>query len=583
MTIASIGAFVVGEYTEAVAVMLLYQIGELFQDYAVNKSRRSIKELMEIAPASAVREGKDGKYEVIDPSDVKIDDILIIKPGEKVPVDGVIINGEGEVNTSALTGESIPKYLKEGDEILSGYVNGEKLLKIKANKLYDDSTVAIILELVEESLDKKSKSEKFITKFSRYYTPVVVISAILLFIIPSILTMNWREWLVRACTFLVISCPCALVISVPLAFFGGVGAASRAGILVKGSNYLEALSKVKTIITDKTGTLTTGEFKVSNVYLTSSYSEEYVLKIAASLESYSTHPIAKSICDAYDELYGESRNNKFNKEKKNNLLEINEVKNISGLGITGNLDGKIIAAGNYRLMNEYKVDIKADINSNEYSFEDTSVYVTKDNKLIGIISISDKEKLGAKDTLRMLKSDGIERIVMLTGDKKVVAEKIANNLGISEYYSELLPQDKVKIVEDLMEENKDDKNNLYAYIGDGINDAPVLSRVDVGIAMGGAGSDAAIEAADIVIMDDELNRIEQAIRISKRTTFISWQNIIFALSIKVIFLILGAFGIIGMWWAVFADVGVAIICILNSMRMLKNNQVIKKLDFSKNM
>lgn len=583
MTIASIGAFVVGEYTEAVAVMLLYQIGELFQDYAVNKSRRSIKELMEIAPASAVREGKDGKYEVIDPSDVKIDDILIIKPGEKVPVDGVIINGEGEVNTSALTGESIPKYLKEGDEILSGYVNGEKLLKIKANKLYDDSTVAIILELVEESLDKKSKSEKFITKFSRYYTPVVVISAILLFIIPSILTMNWREWLVRACTFLVISCPCALVISVPLAFFGGVGAASRAGILVKGSNYLEALSKVKTIITDKTGTLTTGEFKVSNVYLTSSYSEEYVLKIAASLESYSTHPIAKSICDAYDELYGESRNNKFNKEKKNNLLEINEVKNISGLGITGNLDGKIIAAGNYRLMNEYKVDIKADINSNEYSFEDTSVYVTKDNKLIGIISISDKEKLGAKDTLRMLKSDGIERIVMLTGDKKVVAEKIANNLGISEYYSELLPQDKVKIVEDLMEENKDDKNNLYAYIGDGINDAPVLSRVDVGIAMGGAGSDAAIEAADIVIMDDELNRIEQAIRISKRTTFISWQNIIFALSIKVIFLILGAFGIIGMWWAVFADVGVAIICILNSMRMLKNNQLIKKLDFSKNM
>lgn len=583
MTIASIGAFVVGEYTEAVAVMLLYQIGELFQDYAVNKSRRSIKELMEIAPASAVREGKDGKYEVMDPSDVKIDDILIIKPGEKVPVDGVIINGEGEVNTSALTGESIPKYLKEGDEILSGYVNGEKLLKIKANKLYDDSTVAIILELVEESLDKKSKSEKFITKFSRYYTPVVVISAILLFIIPSILTMNWREWLVRACTFLVISCPCALVISVPLAFFGGVGAASRAGILVKGSNYLEALSKVKTIITDKTGTLTTGEFKVSNVYLTSSYSEEYVLKIAASLESYSTHPIAKSICDAYDELYGESRNNKFNKEKKNNLLEINEVKNISGLGITGNLDGKIIAAGNYRLMNEYKVDIKADINSNEYSFEDTLVYVTKDNKLIGIISISDKEKLGAKDTLRMLKSDGIERIVMLTGDKKVVAEKIANNLGISEYYSELLPQDKVKIVEDLMEENKDDKNNLYAYIGDGINDAPVLSRVDVGIAMGGAGSDAAIEAADIVIMDDELNRIEQAIRISKRTTFISWQNIIFALSIKVIFLILGAFGIIGMWWAVFADVGVAIICILNSMRMLKNNQVIKKLDFSKNM
>lgn len=583
MTIASIGAFVVGEYTEAAMVMLLYQIGELFQDYAVNKSRRSIKELMEIAPASAVREGKDGKYEIIDPSEVKIDDILIIKPGEKVPVDGVIINGEGEVNTSALTGESIPKYLKEGDEILSGYVNGEKLLKIKANKLYDDSTVAIILELVEESLDKKSKSEKFITKFSRYYTPVVVISAILLFIIPSILTMNWREWLVRACTFLVISCPCALVISVPLAFFGGVGAASRAGILVKGSNYLEALSKVKTIITDKTGTLTTGEFKVSNVYLTSSYSEEYVLKIAASLESYSTHPIAKSICDAYDELYGESRNNKFNKEKKNNLLEINEVKNISGLGITGNLDGKIIAAGNYRLMNEYKVDIKADINSNEYSFEDTSVYVAKDNKLIGIISISDKEKLGAKDTLRMLKSDGIERIVMLTGDKKVVAEKIANNLGISEYYSELLPQDKVKIVEDLMEENKDDKNNLYAYIGDGINDAPVLSRVDVGIAMGGAGSDAAIEAADIVIMDDELNRIEQAIRISKRTTFISWQNIIFALSIKVIFLILGAFGIIGMWWAVFADVGVAIICILNSMRMLKNNQVIKKLDFSKNM
>lgn len=583
MTIASIGAFVVGEYTEAAMVMLLYQIGELFQDYAVNKSRRSIKELMEIAPASAVREGKDGEYEVIDPSDVKIDDILIIKPGEKVPVDGIILNGEGEVNTSALTGESIPKYLKEGDDILSGYVNGEKLLKMKAGKLYDDSTVAVILELVEESLDKKSKSEKFITKFSRYYTPVVVISALLLFIIPALLTMNWREWLVRACTFLVISCPCALVISVPLAFFGGVGAASRAGILVKGSNYLEALSKVKTIITDKTGTLTTGEFKVSKVYLTGSYSEEYVLKIAASLESSSSHPIAKSICDAYDELYGEYTNNELNKEKKNNLLEINEVKNISGLGIIGKLDGKIIATGNKRLMNEYKVDIKVDINNREYSFEDTSVYVAQNNKLIGIISIRDKEKLGTKDTLRMLKSDGIERIVMLTGDKKLAAEKVANNLGISEYYSELLPQDKVKIVEDLMEENKDDKNNLYAYIGDGINDAPVLSRVDVGIAMGGAGSDAAIEAADIVIMDDELNRIEQAIRISKRTTLISWQNIVFALSIKVLFLILGAFGIIGMWWAVFADVGVAIICILNSMRMLNNNQAIKKLDFSKNM
>lgn len=570
MTIATAGALFIGEYTEAVAVMLLYQIGELFQDYAVNKSRHSIKELMEIAPTTALRELSGGDYEEIEPEDVRIGDILIVRPGEKVPVDGVVIYGESEINTSALTGEALPIFKKIGDKVLSGCVNGESLLKIKAEKEYIDSTVAIILELVEESMDKKSKSEKFITKFSKYYTPIVVISALALFIVPGIITSDWLEWMMRACTFLVISCPCALVISVPLAFFGGVGAASREGILVKGSNYLEALTKVRTLVTDKTGTLTTGEFQVTEVYTSDTYEKADVLRLASYLESYSNHPIANSICLAYGEL-----NEKQDEAVKD---KITDVKNESGLGIRGYINGELVIAGNKKMMDENSID------TSEFEYPDnTSVYVSKGGKLIGIISISDREKKEAKESLRLLKEDGIEKIIMLTGDRKESAKKIAEKLGINEYFYELLPQDKVRIVEELIEQNKGEKNNLMAYIGDGINDAPVLSRVDVGIAMGGAGSDAAIEAADIVIMDDNLGRIDKAVRIANRTVKISWQNIVFAIFIKVLFLILGAFGIIGMWWAVFADVGVAVICILNSMRMLKKHEEIKKLDFIESM
>ena len=570
MTIATAGALFIGEYTEAVAVMLLYQIGELFQDYAVNKSRRSIKELMEIAPTVALREIAGGDYEEIEPDDVRIGDILIVKPGEKIPVDGAVVYGESEINTSALTGEALPIFKKIGDKVLSGCVNGESLIKIKAEKEYIDSTVAIILELVEESMDKKSKSEKFITKFSRYYTPIVVISALALLIIPGIITSNWMEWMMRACTFLVISCPCALVISVPLAFFGGVGAASREGILVKGSNYLEALTKVKTIITDKTGTLTTGEFQVTDVYAASDYTKSDVLRLASYLESYSNHPIANSICLAYDEI--KEKSDHINKD------EITDVKNESGLGIRGYIDEELIIAGNKKMMDENNIDTSG------FKYPDnTSIYVSKEGKLVGIISISDSEKKEARDALRLFKDDGVENFIMLTGDRKESAEKIAEKLGINEYYYELLPQDKVKIVEELIDQNKNDKNNLMAYLGDGINDAPVLSRVDVGIAMGGAGSDAAIEAADIVIMDDKLRRIDKAFRIAKRTVKISWQNIVFAIFIKILFLILGAFGIIGMWWAVFADVGVAVICILNSMRMLKKHEEVKKLDFIESM
>lgn len=567
MTIATVGAFTIGEYTEAVAVMLLYQIGELFQDYAVNKSRHSIKELMEIAPTTALRECSEGRYEEIEPDDVQIGDVLVVKPGEKIPVDGVIIEGESEINTSALTGEALPVYKKIGDDVLSGCINGESLIKVRAKKQYEDSTVAIILELVEESMDKKSKSEKFITRFSKYYTPIVVISALALFLIPGAITSNWLDWMMRACTFLVISCPCALVISVPLAFFGGVGAASREGILVKGSNYLEALTKVRTLITDKTGTLTTGDFQVTSVRVEEPYSKSDVLRIASSLESYSNHPIANSICQAYDEIDDVSA--------YKNKDEVTDIKNEAGQGISGYLGGERVIAGNRRMMSQYNIDI-----SKSDCPDDTSVYIAKGNELVGVILVSDLEKEEAYEALSLLKRDGIDKIVMLTGDKKESASKVAKKLKISDYYYELLPQDKVNKVEELIENRKSEKNDLIAYIGDGINDAPVLSRVDVGIAMGGAGSDAAIEAADIVIMDDDLLRIDKAVKIAKRTVKISWQNIVFAIFIKILFLILGAFGIIGMWWAVFADVGVAVICILNSMRMLKKDEDIKKLDFS---
>lgn len=559
MTLATLGAIVTREYGEAVAVMLFYQIGEFFQDYAVDKSRRSIKELMKIAPDFATRELDDGNLENIDPDDVEIGDILVIKPGEKVPVDGVICFGETELNTAAITGESLPSFAKVGDEIISGSINGDSLIKIRASKIYDDSTVARILELVEESLDKKSRSEKFITKFAKYYTPVVVLAALALVLIPGFITREWSLWMLRACTFLVISCPCALVISVPLAFFGGVGAASREGILVKGSNYLETLSKVDTILTDKTGTITTGEFEVTEVKAFNGLSSEEVLATAAAIESSSSHPIAKSICKAFEAL----------KSEEKNAYEISELQNLSGQGLSAVISGEEVLVGNYKLMRDRGIEI------DETDLEDgTLVYLAKKSKLVGIISIIDKEKSEAKTAVKLLRTDGVKNIIMLTGDREETAKAISQKVELDECYAGLLPDDKVRKIEEFIHNNSiknrdgEVKAGAVAYIGDGINDAPVLSRADVGVAMGGAGSDAAIEAADVVIMDDNLEKIHRAFRISKKTMKIAWQNIVFALFIKILFLILGAFGIIGMWWAVFADVGVAILCILNSMRML---------------
>lgn len=563
MTLATLGAVATREYGEAVAVMLFYQIGEFFQNYAVDKSRRSIKELMEIAPAFAIRECRDGRVEQIDPDEVNTGDVLIIKPGEKVPVDGVIIFGESELNTAAITGESMPIYLETGDNVISGSINGDSLIKIKAEKTYDDSTVAKILELVEESLDKKSKSEKFITKFAKYYTPIVVIAALLLFLIPSIVTREWTIWMLRACTFLVISCPCALVISVPLTFFGGIGAASREGILIKGSNYLETLSNINTILTDKTGTITTGEFEVVEIETFNGVAENELLSIAAAIEASSSHPIAKSICKAYTNLPISSKK----------CFDVSKLQNISGLGMNAVISDDEVFVGNSRLMKERKIEIpKTNIMGG------TLVYVARNLRLIGIISVVDKEKNEAKHAVEELRKNGIKKIYMLTGDREEAANIISDRVGLDGCYAGLLPEDKVRIVKEFIDDNSrtnrngGKKSGLLAYIGDGINDAPVLSRVDVGIAMGGAGSDVAIEAADIVIMDDNLDKLNRVINIAKKTMKIAWQNIAFALIIKILFLILGAFGVIGMWWAVFADVGVAVICILNAMRMLKKSR-----------
>lgn len=549
MTIATVGAFATGQNSEAVAVILFYQVGEFFQEYAVGESRRAISDLMDIAPEYANLEHDDGSVETVDPDDIEVGNILVIKPGEKIPVDGVVIDGSGLVNTSALTGESVPRSVKAGEQIISGCVNGESLIKIRAEKKYEDSTVAQILELVENASSKKSKTENFITRFARYYTPAVVFGAVALAFIPPIFVGNWSMWVLRACTFLVISCPCALVISIPLSFFGGIGAASKAGVLVKGSNYLELMANIDTLVTDKTGTLTKGEFKVNDITCAEGVEEEELLRIASLAEGLSTHPIAVSIREAYG--------------RKVNTKLVTATENISGRGLRAEIDGKTVIVGNAKLMTDEGV-----IYNEEDDKASTIVYVAEDGKFLGTISVSDAPKDGAKKAVADIRAAGVHSVVMLTGDRRETGDAVGKELGIDKVRAELLPVDKVAEIEKLMV-SEDRNGGVLAFVGDGINDAPVLARADVGIAMGSLGSDAAIEAADIVIMDDDLRRIPKLISIARKTVRIARQNIVFALTVKAAFLMLGALGIAGMWAAVFADVGVAILCILNSMRMLR--------------
>ena len=546
MTVATFGAFGVGEYSEGVAVMLFYQVGELFQSYAVNRSRQSITELMDICPEYANIE-EDGVLKQVDPDDVSVGDIIVIKAGERIPLDGKVVFGESMVDTSALTGESVPRRVRTGDEIISGCVNGSGLLRVEVTKEFDDSTVAKILELVENASSKKAKVENFITKFARYYTPIVVIGAVILAVLPPlILRQPWTEWVRRACTFLVISCPCALVISVPMSFFGGIGAASRKGVLVKGSNYLEALSQMDTIVFDKTGTLTKGEFKVSQLNPVS-MKEEELLEMAAYAECYSDHPISRSILEAYGKEPDRSR--------------IEDNREIAGQGMEAVIDGRRVLAGNAKLMKE-----------NQISYEScpapgTVVYLAADGKFAGSIVIQDGIKEQSFVAIRELKQVGVRHTVMLTGDRKEAGEAVAKELGLDEVYTQLLPEDKVAQVERLLAAQE--KGRKLAFVGDGINDAPVLSRVDIGIAMGSMGSDAAIEAADVVLMDDDPSKIASIVRISRKTMGIVKQNIVFALGVKLIVLGMGAFGVANMWEAVFADVGVSVIAIINAMRALK--------------
>lgn len=546
MTIATLGALCIGEIHEAVAVMLFYQIGELFQSYAVNKSRKSISSLMDIRPDYA-NLLKDEKEEKIDPDEVKIGDIILIKPGEKVPLDGVVIEGNSMLDTSALTGESIPKKAKADDEILSGCINIDGILKIRVTKEFEESTVSKILDLVENASSKKSKSENFITKFAKVYTPTVVIIALILAFIPPLIikSVSFLEWIYRALSFLVVSCPCALVISIPLSFFGGIGGASKQGILIKGSNYIEALSKTEAVVFDKTGTLTEGVFEVQKI-ISNEIAEEKLIEIAAYAESYSNHPIANSIKLAYG------------KEIDNN--KIIDIKEIVGKGIIANIENKNVLIGNESLMNENNIDFKP---INDIG---TILYIAIERKFVGTILISDKIKKDANKTIKNLKSHGIKETVILTGDKKEVAENVSEKIGIDKVYYELLPDGKVAKFEELLK-NKSEKGKI-AFAGDGINDAPVLALADVGIAMGGLGSDSAIEAADVVIMTDEPSKIVTAIKLAKKNMRIVKENIVFAITIKILILILTAFGITSMWWAVFADVGVSIIAILNSLRMI---------------
>ena len=549
MTIATIGAFGIGEFPEAVAVMLFYQVGELFQSYAVDKSRKSISSLMDIRPDYANVE-RNGKLQKVDPDDVKIGEIIVIKPGEKVPLDGNVVEGKSSLDTKALTGESLPRDTTKGDEVLSGSINLNSVIKIKVTKEYGESTVSKILDLVENASSKKSKSENFITKFAQYYTPIVVIIAVFLAILPPLIIKDavFSDWLYRALSFLVVSCPCALVISIPLSFFGGIGGASKMGVLIKGSNYLEAIANTEIVVFDKTGTLTEGVFEVQKIKAVD-ISEEELLKIAAYSENYSNHPIAISVKKAYN--------------KEINKKQIVKTEELSGLGIVARIEEQEVLVGNEKLMKEKQIKFT--------KCEDigTILYVAIEKKYAGYIVIADKIKDDAVKAIKGLKKNNIKETVMLTGDRKNVGENVAKKLGLDKVYTELLPDGKVEKVENLLKE-KSEKGKL-AFVGDGINDAPVLAISDIGIAMGGLGSDAAIEAADVVLMNDEPSKIVDTIRLSKKTMRIVKENIIFAIFIKVLVLILSAFGISTMWEAVFADVGVSVIAIINALRVLKVN------------
>ena len=551
MAVATIGAILLKDYKEGTAVMLFYQIGELFQSYAVGKSRRNITELMDIRPDYANIEN-DGKLEKVDPDEVEIGSIIVVQPGEKVPLDGVIVEGTTTLNTSALTGESLPRSAKPGDEIISGCINMTGVLKIRTTKEFDESTVSKILELIEESSSRKSRSENFISKFARYYTPAVCYGALALAVLPPLVNLvilhnpaMWSQWIYRALTFLVISCPCALVISIPLSFFAGIGGASNAGVLVKGSNYLETLSETKYVVFDKTGTLTKGVFEVAGVHH-NTMEQSKILEYAALAESFSSHPISRSLKTAYGKEINQNR--------------VTDVEEISGNGVTAKVDGTSVAVGNVKLMKRIGVEAV------ECHQVGTVIHVAIDGAYAGHILISDVPKPTSKDAIANLKKNGIKETVMLTGDIDRVAQQVAGELGVDHVYSELLPADKVSKVEELLTK-KSEKEKL-AFVGDGINDAPVLSRADIGIAMGAMGSDAAIEAADVVLMDDDPMKIVKAIRIAKKCMRIVYENIYFAIGIKVICLILGAVGIANMWVAIFADVGVMVLAVLNAIRTL---------------
>lgn len=557
MALATVGAIILGEYVEGTAVMLFYQIGELFQSYAVGKSRRNISALMDIRPDYANIE-LNGQLEQVDPDDVEVGTVIVVQPGEKVPIDGVIVDGSSALNTSALTGESLPREVCEGDEVISGCVNLTGLLRIETTKEFGESTVSKILDLVENSSMKKSRSENFITRFAKYYTPAVCIGALALALLPPVANLmvgrpaDWSQWVIRALTTLVISCPCALVISIPLSFFGGIGGASSKGVLVKGSNYLEALSETKYVVCDKTGTLTKGVFEVTQIEAAGAIAEEELLEMAAYAESYSGHPISRSLKEAYEKRTG----------RQIDTAKVSDVEEISGHGVSAVIDGRKVSAGNVRLMKllgiPYEVPQKIG----------TEVHVAVDGKYAGYILISDIVKPNAKAAIADLKAAGVRQVIMLTGDARNVAESVAAELGVDVVKSELLPADKVAEVERLLAA-KGEKERL-AFVGDGINDAPVLSRADLGIAMGALGSDAAIEAADIVLMDDDPAKIATAMRISRKTLGIVHQNIVFALVVKFACLGLGAIGFVNMWWAIFADVGVMIIAVLNATRTLKS-------------
>ena len=550
MTIATIGAILIGELPEGVAVMLFYQVGELFQSYAVDRSRKSVASLMDIRPdyANVYRNKEISK---VDPDDISVGEIILVKPGEKIPLDGTVIEGESMINTLALTGESIPKHVTKGENVLSGCINNDGTLKIRVDKEFEESTVSKILDLVENASSRKSRSENFISKFAKYYTPIVVIIAVVLAIVPPFIIDGalFKDWVYRALSFLVVSCPCALVISIPLSFFGGIGAASRIGVLVKGSNYLEALANTEIIVCDKTGTLTEGVFKVQKVDAID-YPDEDLLKYAAYCECFSNHPIAISLREAYNKNIDESL--------------VTKTKEISGKGVFSIVDKRKVLVGNKKFMNKYKIDFK------ESSEVGTVIYVAIDKKFVGSIVIADKIKDDSYKAVKLFKKNNVERIIMLTGDLESISKDVANKLNLDEYYAELLPQDKVSLVEKFIRQKS--SNGKLVFIGDGINDAPVLALADIGIAMGGLGSDAAIEASDVVIMTDEVSKLASCIEISKKAMRIVKENIIFAISVKILVLILSALGIASMWAAVFADVGVSVLAILNALRIL----VVKK-------